>query len=132
MIPPINDPTVQIVFDAFPKPAQDGALVLRGLIFETAADLPDVSLLTECLRWGQPSYITPIGSALRIGIPKHGAFALFAHCQSTIISQIEQTFGNDFCIEGNRAVLFDTTEDIQPNKLRLLIEHALTYKRKTS
>ena len=132
MIHSITDPKIQAVFNVYPKPAQDGALALRELIFRTAADLPDVPFPTECLRWGQPSYITPIGSALRIGIPKKGGFALFAHCQSTIISHFAQVFGMDFRTEGNRAVLFDTVEDIQAEKLRFLVEHALTYKRKTN
>jgi hypothetical protein len=129
MIPPITDPRIQAAFDAFPKPALEGALVLRKLIFETAALLPNVPIPTDCLRWRQPSYVTPIGSALRIGIPKSGNFALFAHCQSTIVSQFERAFNGDFRIDGNRAVLFEAIEDIQPDKLKLLIEHAITYKR---
>jgi hypothetical protein len=131
MIPPITDPDIQAAFDGFPKPAQEGALALRALIFATASDMSDVPVPTECLRWGQPSFVTPMGSALRIGTSKQARFALFAHCQSTIISQFAQTFGADFHIEGNRAVLFESVKNIQPDKLGFLIGHALTYKRKT-
>jgi hypothetical protein len=130
MIPPITDPDIQAAYDAFPPDVQNGALALRALIYETAASLRDVPAPTECLRWGQPSYITPIGSALRIGAPKSGGFALYAHCQSSIISQFAQSFGADFQIEGNRGVVFQNPKGIKPEKLRLLISHALTYKRK--
>jgi hypothetical protein len=130
MIPPVTDPNIQAAYDAFPPAARSGALALRALIYEAAKGVEDLAPPTECLRWGQPSYITPIGSTLRIGVPKSGGFALYAHCQSTIISEFAQTFGADFRIEGNRAVLFQSAHDIQPEKLRLMIEHALTYKRK--
>ena len=130
MTPPIASPEIQAAYDAFPPEVQSGAMALRALIYETAKGISGLPAPTECLRWGQPSYITPIGSALRIGIPKSGGFALYAHCQSTIISQFAQGFGADFQIEGNRAVLFQSQDDIQPEKLRLMIGHALTYKRK--
>lgn len=130
MIPAITDKNVQNAYDVFPACPRVGTLALCNLIFETAQSIPECPQPIECLRWGQPAYITPIGSTLRIGLPKSGGFALYAHCQSTIISQFSQSFGGDFSIEGNRAILFQTVEDIQPEKLRLLIGHALTYKRK--
>jgi hypothetical protein len=82
----------------------------------------------ECLRWGQPTYIAPKGSMLRIGTVKSGDVALFAHCQTTIISDFAAQFGADFQIEGNRAVVFSTLSDVQPEKLRFMISHALCYK----
>lgn len=130
MTPAITSAEIQAAYDAFPPAVKSGTMALRTLIYETAMGISDLAAPTECLRWGQPSYITPIGSTLRIGIPKSGGFALYAHCQSTIISQFAQGFGADFQIEGNRAVLFRSKDDIQPKKLRLMIEHALTYKRK--
>ncbi len=128
MTPAIPNPEVQTAFDAFPPAVKSGALALRALIYETAKGIEGIGAPIECLRWGQPSYITPIGSTLRIGTPKSGGFALYAHCQSTIISQFAEIFGADYKIEGNRAVVFQSIEDIQPEKLRLMIEHALTYK----
>ena len=130
MTPAITSAEIQTAYDAFPPAVKSGTMALRTLIYETAKGISGLAAPTECLRWGQPSYITPIGSTLRIGIPKSGGFALYAHCQSTIISQFAQGFGADFQIEGNRAVLFQSKDDIQPEKLRLMIEHALTYKRK--
>mgnify|MGYP000592624135 CR=1 FL=1 len=46
------------------------------------------------LRWGQPAYLAPKGSTLRVGIPKSGgAFALFAHCQTTLIADFREATG---------------------------------------
>ncbi len=119
---------VQDAFDRFSPGARSGSLKLRELIFECAADSEDVGPITEALRWGQPAYLTKTGSTLRLGVPKTGGFAIYAHCQTTIINDFAQLFPGDFDIEGNRAVRFSVTTEIDSDKLRFLIKHALTYK----
>ncbi|GLQ35712.1 hypothetical protein GCM10007939_19950 [Amylibacter marinus] len=121
MQPPFTDDEIRKSFDALPA----DALELRALIYRTADDIGDV---TENLRWGQPSYSTPQATPLRIGAPKTGGFALYAHCQSSVIPTFAQTFGAEFDIQGTRAVHFQSAADLQPEKLRLLIRHALTYR----
>ena len=118
---------MQAAFDRFEGDDLAGALALRSLILDEADSL-GVGV-TECLRWGQPSYISPIGTALRIGAPKTGGFALYAHCQTTVIPEFEEQFGSEFEIEGTRAVHFRNKRDLRPSKLRLLIAHGLQYKR---
>ncbi|WP_240514077.1 DUF1801 domain-containing protein [Paramylibacter kogurei] len=125
---PFSDPQIEQIFADFPSDSRLHLIELRQLIFSTGATLSHVSKIDECLRWGQPSYVSPIGTALRLGVPKSGGFGIFAHCQSNVISNFAQTFGTDFRFDGNRGVLFETREDIQPDKLCLLIKHALTYK----
>jgi hypothetical protein len=117
-----SDPKAEAIIDDMPEAAR----ILRELIARESDGLE----VQECLRWGQPSYIAPKGSMLRIGIAKSGDVAIFAHCQTTIISDFAAQFGADFQIEGNRAVVFSNTSDIQPEKLRLLVSHALRYKEK--
>ena len=105
-------------------------MALRDLIFTVAADTPEAGEIEETLRWGQPSYITPktkSGSTLRIGATKGGEAAIFAHCGSQIISNYAATFPGMDRIEGNRAVIFGSADDIAPERLRLLIRHGLTY-----
>lgn len=113
---------------AFPKPQQEGVLKLRQMIFEEAAQ-HDVQV-TENLKWGQPSYVAPKGTPLRIGAPKTGGFALYAHCQSSVISTFAAHHGKGFKIEGNRAVHFKSADDLDAPALRQLISHALLYKEK--
>ena len=113
-----------------PKNAIAGLMELRALIFKTAARLPEVGPIEETLKWGQPAYLTPVtksGSTLRLGVPKTANFAIFAHCQTDIISGFAATFPGLDRIEGNRAVLFDDVHQIDPARHRLLIRHALTY-----
>jgi hypothetical protein len=118
-------PGIRAAFAAFPDPARQGLDQLRALILATAAEagIP----VTEALRWGQPAYLAPKGSTLRLGIPKQAAFALFAHCQTTLIEDFRAGPGAGHRIEGTRAVLFDDPAEIDPDALRPLIRHALTY-----
>ena len=103
---------------------------LRSLIFDVAHNLPQIGTLEEGLRWGQPAYLTPhtrAGSTLRLGQHKDASFAIFAHCQSTIINSYAQAFPGWDRLDGNRAVLFDNPDQIEPERLSHLIRHALTY-----
>ena len=86
--------------------------------------------MTECLKWGQPAFTTPAtksGSTLRIGCPKSGGFALYAHCQTNIISSYAANFPGMDRIEGNRAVVFSDVDEIDSARLSHLIAHALRY-----
>jgi hypothetical protein len=128
--PPFTQQKIADVFASYPAPQRDGALQLRALIFEMAKEDARVGALSESLKWGQPSYVptTPnIGTPIRIGLPKSGGFALFAHCQTTVISEFAALFAQDFNFDGTRAVLFAPEADIHADKLALLIRRALTY-----
>ena len=74
--------------------------------------------------------ITPkkkAASTLRLGVPENGTFAIFAHCQSSVISDYVALFPDQDRVEGNRAILFDTADQIDPKRHGLLIKSALTY-----
>ncbi len=123
----------QAITDAInqaPPDAQDGLWALRALILETAQHLPDVGRVEECLKWGQPAFTTPetkSGSTLRIGCPKNGGFALYAHCQTNIISSYADAFRGLDTVEGNRAVHFTDITQIDPARHGRLVSHALRY-----
>ncbi len=121
---------MEAAFAAMPVEVKEGLLALRRLIFETAAQTPGVGALKETLKWGQPAYLTPetrSGSTIRLGVPKQGGFALYAHCQTTIISDFRTTFPDDFEFEGNRAVHFTPGKALPLDQLGLLVTNALTY-----
>ena len=125
-----QSPEIKHAFDAFPEDARRGVLILRALIFTEAATLPQIGGLIETLKWGQPAYLAVrprTSTTLRLGQPKGGGFALFAHCQSTVISSFHNTFPGMDTIQGNRAVCFSNSDEIAPDRLRILIRHALTY-----
>lgn len=124
---PFDDPKVAAAFDALPDEARAGALVLRELVFETAATLPGAHPLQEGLRWGQPAYLAPKGSTIRLGGHKSALFALFVHCQSRIMGEFTSAFPGQDRLDGNRAILFDDPAQIDPTRHGWLIARALTY-----
>ncbi|MEL6127348.1 MAG: DUF1801 domain-containing protein [Pseudomonadota bacterium] len=126
----IAHPGVRDAFAAFPPGAQPGLLRLRHLILDTAALRPEVGRIEETLRWGQPSYLTPetkSGTTLRLGVPRTGGFALYAHCQTSVIAEAQEMFPGTFMVEGTRALLFDDPEALPEEPLRIVIGRALTY-----
>ena len=130
MIYPFSSAKIAAAFDIPDKQAREGLLALRELVYEVANDLPQIGRLEEALRWGQPSYLTPetkSGSTLRLGIPKSGGFALFVHCQTSLISDYCAAFPDATNIEGKRAILFKNRKEIDPNRQKWLIRQALTY-----
>ncbi|PID35500.1 MAG: hypothetical protein CR993_09735 [Rhodobacterales bacterium] len=130
MTPPFATPDVERAFAAFAPDLRDGLLTLRSLIFDVARRTEGVGPLQETLKWGQPAYLTPAtksGSTLRLGAPKQGGFALYTHCQTTLLSDFQTVFPDDFTYEGNRAIQFNPGDALPLDKLELLIKSALTY-----
>lgn len=81
---------------------------------------------------GQPAYLTQTksGSTIRLGLPKTGGFAIYTHCQTSIIPEFRSLFPDDYAYEGTRAVHFGSASELDPDQLSLLIRSALTYHQK--
>lgn len=125
-----DDPNVERTFAAYPEQEQSALLKLRELIFEVAAQTEGVGAIFETLKWGQPAYLTPetkSGSTIRLGLPKQGGFAIYTHCRTTIMSEFQSIFPDEFVYEGNRAIHFQTGRNLPLDMLALLIKRALTY-----
>ncbi len=61
-----SNPSVQEVFNSYPENVRAPMLALRDLIFTTAQSMGVEKVLEETLKWGEPSYVCPEGSTLRI------------------------------------------------------------------
>ena len=126
----IHNPAVADVFNNYPPEMRKKLLFLRALIFETAADL-DVGEVEETLKWGEPSYIAKQGSTIRMDWkprdPEH--YALYFNCKTTLVETFEALYGNLFCYEGNRAIIFTRLELIPVKQLKQCIALALQYHR---
>jgi len=133
----IADAAVAAVFDAYPTRLKAKLLALRRLILETAASTPGVGTLEETLKWGQPSYLTSesrSGSTIRIDRVKpdgDGAerYALYVHCQTTLVSTFRQLYRDQLTFGGNRSILLDADRPIPKAALKHCIALALTYHR---
>lgn len=128
----IADPAVRAVFDAYPPEVRGNLLNLRSLILETAEATEAVGSLQEILKWGQPSYLTfkpKSGSTIRIDQVRDepGRYALYCHCQTTLIEDFRELYADAFRFEGNRAMIFDAADAVDGEALRHCIGLALTY-----
>lgn len=125
---------VAAVFRAYPQPTRTKLLLLRELIFDTARSIAAVGELEETLKWGQPSYLTKkskSGTTVRIDSIKScpGDYAIYFHCQTTLVDTFKQTFGDRFRYEGNRSIVFADKDKVPITVLRHCIAMALTYHR---
>ncbi len=129
---PFMDVRVAALFEGYPDPLRDRLLVLRGLIFDTAARVLGAGRLVETLKWGQPSYLpeTPrVGTTVRIDATKGKppGYALYVHCQTSLVSTYRETYPDLFRFEGNRAIVFSVDDEIHREALEHCIAMALTY-----
>ncbi len=118
-----EDANVAAAFAAFPVEVRAGLMGLRARIMAVAS--AEGIELEEALRWGQPAYLAPKGSTIRLGVPKTGGFAIYTHCQSTLMSDF-RALCPELRFEGNRAVHFAVGE-APPDAIDMLIRAALTY-----
>ena len=102
------------------------------MIFETAEESIEVGNISETLKWGQPSYLTSepkSGTTIRLDQIKSddGKFALYLHCQTSLIESYREIFQNKLKFEDNRAIIFDISEEIPEEELKICISMAQRY-----
>jgi hypothetical protein len=124
-----SNPDVELVFNNYPDFVRDKMLNLRNLIIETAKEINDITTLEETLKWGEPSYVTPIGSTLRIDWKSKtpNQYAIYFQCTSRLAGTFKMIFKNTFTFEGKRAIIFQIEDKIPEEELTFCIKAALTY-----
>lgn len=130
--PPFDDLRVKAAFDAYPRELRADLLTLRALIFATAAETEGVGDLVETLKWGQPAYV-PVaprtGSTIRIDALRDGRdhYAMFFHCQTTLVSDFRERYPDLLVFQGNRAIVLAHGKRLPRGMLKHCIALALTY-----
>ena len=86
----IQNPDVASKFETYPPRIREKLMVLRELIFSTAASTEGVGTLEETLKWGEPAYVTTetgSGSTVRIDWKKAKPtqYAIYFNCNTTLI-----------------------------------------------
>jgi Domain of unknown function (DU1801) len=127
-----ENPQVAALFENYPGQIKAKLLALRQWIFDVAAETEGVGEIEETLKWGQPAYLTTeskSGSLIRIDQIKSqpGKYAMYFHCQTTLVDTFKEMFADSFRFEKNRAIVFDLADEIAEASLRRCIALALTY-----
>jgi len=125
----IENTQVLNVYSGYEKKAHDKLMLLRKLILETATEINLLDQLEETLKWEEPSYISKMGSTIRIApFKKNKAkVAMFFNCKTVLVETIQELYQDLFEYEGNRALVFTISDRIPVKELKHCIELALTY-----
>ncbi|MGI9352053.1 MAG: DUF1801 domain-containing protein [Rhizobiaceae bacterium] len=124
--------SVEEVYNTFSGPQGDRLRALRELVLEVAANTKGVGRIEECLKWGQPSFVTVTpksGSTIRIDAVKGSdtRYAMYFICNTNLVDRFRQRYPDTFTFEGNRALVFDVSEPAPEEELKHCVAMALTY-----
>ena len=125
----IEDPEIAEIYNGYPKSIREKLLLLRQLVLEAASETDGMSSLQETLKWGEPSYVTKSGSTIRMDWKKSkpDQYALYFHCRTKLIDTFKELYGDKFRFEGNRAIVFNESDEIPIGELKHCISLSLTY-----
>lgn len=120
---------VDKVFVNYPEAVRDKMQFLRKLVIETAEETAGVSELEETLKWGEPAFVTKIGSTLRMDwkAKAPNQYAMYFQCTSRLVETFKIVFNDKFQYEGNRAIVFQLHLAIPVMELKECIKASLTY-----
>ena len=116
-------------FTQYPAHVQKKMHDLRTLILETAAENAAIGELEETLKWGEPSYLSRIGSTVRIDWKEKAPhkYAIYFNCNTILVETFRELYGDSLSFEGNRAISLNLDVDPPRDILKHCISLALTY-----
>lgn len=125
-----SDPEVKEVFQNYPSEVKHKMHEIRELIIQVAQETEEIQALQETLKWGEPSYISKLGSTLRIDWKEKNPnnYSIYFKCTSKLVPSFKSVYGDVFNYEKNRAIIFNINEEL-PDKVKLkeCIKAALLY-----
>lgn len=126
---PIKNPQVAAAFKDYPPTMRKKLMTLRQLVLDTASELEDVNEIEETLKWGEPSYRSKVGSTVRMAWKEAqpDQYAMYFICTTSLLDTFKVLYGDIFKFDGDRAIVFDQSDDIPFDELKHCISLALTY-----
>ena len=131
---PFTDAAVEAKYRSLPEPRRLAMLRLRQTILDVAAAGPEIGPLVETLKWGEPAWLPEragTGTTVRANALKDSAthYALYVHCQTSLIETYRRHYPDQFSYDGNRALIFTVESEPPAEPLAHCIALALTYHR---
>jgi hypothetical protein len=105
---------------------------MRELVFDVGDETEGVGELVETVKWRQPAYLPSrprIGSTVRLGALRNTEYhyAVFVHCQTTLIEEFQTYYSDQFDFDGERAIRFSRGTPVNVDALKHCVALALTY-----
>ncbi len=126
-----TNPEFEAKILSYPERVRPKMEYLRELVLQTAKEMPEINELEETLRWGEPSFITEIGSTLRMDWKEKtpDQYQMYFKCTSRLVETFKQVFGDLFEYEKHRAIVFKLDDEIPVAELKKCIAATLKYHR---
>jgi len=123
------DLIVKKKFETYPENISILLYQIRDLIFNVAKQ-DGISDITETLKWGEPSYISNIGSSIRFDWKAKypDQYCIYFNCKTSLIETFKEVYGDTFTYEGNRAIVFKINQNVPLTELAHCISMSLRYK----
>ncbi|MFT6925203.1 MAG: hypothetical protein ACJAZP_000783 [Psychromonas sp.] len=121
---------VQQKFSTYPADVAVLLGTVRDLIFNVAKQ-EGIFDITETLKWGEPSYVSKIGSTIRIDWKDKypDQYCIYFNCKTSLIETFKEVYGDTFAYEGNRAIVFKINQVVPYKELAHCISMSLRYKK---
>lgn len=123
------DITVKQKFETYPENITVLLGNIRNLIFSVAKQEGIVDI-TETLKWGEPSYVSKLGSTIRFDwkakYPEQ--YCIYFNCKTSLVETFKEVYGDIFTYEGNRAIVFQINEPLPLKELAHCLSMSLRYK----
>lgn len=120
--------SVKKKFETYPAEVAVALLRIRTLIYRVA-EQDGIHKLEETLKWGEPSYISKIGSTIRFDwkTKKTDEYCIYFNCKTTLIETFKEIYGDTFLYQGNRAMVFNISQvDNDPITNNTALAHCLS------
>lgn len=119
---------IKIKFESYPTNARENLYQIRDLIFSVAQEY-DLGIVTEQLKWGEPSYSSKFGSPIRIDwkSSKENQISLYVNCKTLLIETFKEIYGTTFQYEGKREIVLPLDKPLPIIELRNCLFMALQY-----
>lgn len=126
-----NSIKVEQLLESYPAEATERLGQLRQLIIDTANETEGVEKLLETTKWGEPSYVTRLGSTIRMDWKEKtpDSYYLYFICTTELVNTFRFIFGDELEFEGNRAIVLSLHEPMPSMALKKCVTLALTYHR---
>ena len=125
----ITNPQFEEKLASYPDEIRDKMEFLRFLILETAEELEEVKQIEETLKWGELSFVTKVGSTLRIhwSTKNPEYYGMYFQCTSRLVDTFRLVFNDVFTFKGKRAIKFYKKQKLPVEELKACIKAALQY-----
>ncbi|MFT2110101.1 DUF1801 domain-containing protein [Marinomonas sp. 2405UD68-3] len=116
--------------ESYPEDVASILYEIRDLIFRVA-EQDGIDELEETIKWGEPSYVSKIGSTIRFDwkAKSPDQYGIYFNCKTSLVPTFKELYGDLFVYSGNRALLFNVGQTVPIKELSHCLSLSLRYKK---